>query len=302
MEIRQLKCFLQAAKLLNFSEAAKAMCINQSSFSQNIKQLEEELKVTLFHRNTHETSLTQAGLELLPFATNVIMEADNCVNRMNDLLEMRCGTLNIGVTHSFSIMFAEALQTFTKRFPGIKVNITYRPMNVLMELLVSRDVDFVLSYRPSGGSFPQVVSHTLFEDQLSAIVRSDHPLAKRKSIPITELAEYPLALPTEGLHAREVLDRLAALRDIQLNVRVQLDLVSPLLRLVRYGMFITVLSKSSVENESELVAVPIDADGARMEGCIHMLKEDYRKEAAKQFVQILSESITVKNRVAEWFK
>ena len=302
MELRQLRCFVKAAQCLNFTEAAKAVCVNQSSFSQSIKQLEEEVKVTLLHRNAHEIALTQAGHELLPYALRVLQQTDNCVNRMNDLLEMRCGTLNIGVTHSFNIVLSETLQEFLKAYPGIKVNIFYKTMSELMELLIKREVDFVLSYRPFGGEYPQVTSHTLFEDRLSVILPANHELAKRESVKLADLAKYPMALPSEGLHAREVLKRILSKTDVKLDVRVQLDQVSPLLGLVRSGMLITVLSGTTVELENDLVAIPIDAEGNRMEGSCQMLKEDYRKEAAKEFVHILSETSVVRNMISGWFK
>ena len=53
MELRCLKAFVTAAKRLNFSEAAKEMCVTQSTFSQTIKQLEEELGTVLFYRSSH---------------------------------------------------------------------------------------------------------------------------------------------------------------------------------------------------------------------------------------------------------
>ena len=54
MELRYLKSFVVAAKLLNFSEAAREMCVTQSTFSQTIKQLEEELGTVLFYRTSHK--------------------------------------------------------------------------------------------------------------------------------------------------------------------------------------------------------------------------------------------------------
>lgn len=302
MELRQLKCFAKAAQCLSFREAAKAVCVNQSSFSQSIKQLEEELNVTLFHRNTHEIALTQAGNELLPYALKVLHQAENCVNRMNDLLEMRCGTLNIGVTHSFNLILSETLQAFLKAYPGIKVNIYYKTMVELMDMLVKREVDFVLSYRPSGDVYPQVMAHTLFEDRLSVIVPRGHELAEKPMVKLGDLAKFPMALPSEGLHARELLKRILSKSAVDLDVRVQMDQVSPLLSLVRSGMHLTVLSGTTVELEKDLLAIPIDADGNRMEGSCLMLKEDYRKEAAKEFVRILSETNVVRNLLASWFK
>lgn len=57
MELRQLKYFLKAKELLNFTDAAKALNISQSTLSQQIKQLEDELNVPLFNRIGKELRL-----------------------------------------------------------------------------------------------------------------------------------------------------------------------------------------------------------------------------------------------------
>ena len=75
MELRQLKSFIKAAEMLSFSDAAKALNIAQSSLSQQIKQLEDELDVKLFLRNSHSIALTEAGKVMLPFALRTIHDA-----------------------------------------------------------------------------------------------------------------------------------------------------------------------------------------------------------------------------------
>ena len=150
MELRHLKSFVSAAKLLNFSEAAKAMCITQSTFSQTIKQLEDELGTKLFYRDTHAVSLTEAGNELLPYAKNAIYSAENCAKRIADFRSLKCGALNIGVTHSFNMVMHETLHDFMKLYPGIFLNIVYKPMTDLIMRLENHELDFVLSFRPQG--------------------------------------------------------------------------------------------------------------------------------------------------------
>ena len=66
MELRQLKYFVKVAGNLSFSEAAKNLCVTQSTLSQQIKQLEGELGTQLFIRTSHSVELTEAGKELLP--------------------------------------------------------------------------------------------------------------------------------------------------------------------------------------------------------------------------------------------
>lgn len=299
MELRQLRAFVKAAETLNFTEAAKALCVTQSSFSQSIKSLEEELDVTLFHRNSHEVTLSQAGTELLPFARQTLQQADNCVNRMNDLLNLRAGTLNIGVTHSFSLLMNETIMLFLKTYPGIKLNIFYKTMGELMDMLVKRELDFALSFKPTV-SYSQIESHMLFDDCLSAIVTKDHPLARHSSVTIRRLAEYPIVLPSKGLQARNTLDAILCRSNMEITALMEMNSVNPLLRLVRNSKFVTVLSSASIETYPELCAIPIDEPEATMTGSFHILKETYKKEATKEFIRMLCETNAIKDKLHSW--
>ena len=125
MEIRQLKYFLKVAETLNFSEASRKLYITQSTLSQQISHLEQEIGLPLFERNSHEVYLTEAGKELLPYAQNAVNCTMACVDHMNDLKEMLTGELNIGVTYSFSNIMAETLIAFLHAYPHVKLNIQY---------------------------------------------------------------------------------------------------------------------------------------------------------------------------------
>ena len=189
MELRQLKYFAKAAETLNFSDAAKAMNIAQSSLSQQVRQLEEELDVQLFIRNSHSMSLTEAGEEMLPFALQTIHDAETCVDRIHDLKNLSTGSLNIGVTYSFSPILTETVIAFLKIYPHIRLNVIYKPMNELMELLAKHKLDFVLAFKPSRQP-ADVESHTLFQNRLAAVVSTNHHLASKEKISLKELEKY----------------------------------------------------------------------------------------------------------------
>ena len=76
MELRQLKYFLKAKELLNFTEAARALNISQSTLSQQIKQLEDELNVPLFNRIGKRITLTEAGNLFSEYALQSINRAN----------------------------------------------------------------------------------------------------------------------------------------------------------------------------------------------------------------------------------
>ena len=299
MELRQLKYFVKVAETLNFSEAARELCITQSTLSQQIKQLEHEMHTTLLLRNSHSVALSEAGNELLPYATRTLKDADVCIERINDLQNLLGGVLNIGVTYSFSPILTETIFEFMKRYPGVRLNVSYRPMTDLMELLRARKVDFVLAFKPSA-PMPDIESHILFQNCLAAIVNSSHPLAAEKKISLESLSRYTLALPSKGLQARNALDRITAIRSCPLKIHIELNDPNILLDLVRQSNLVTVLAEASIHNERGVTAVPIDSPENEMSGCVHTLRDSYRKRSMQEFIRMLSGSIAVSERIRAW--
>ena len=298
MELRQLKSFIKAAEMLSFSDAAKALNIAQSSLSQQIKQLEDELDVKLFLRNSHSIALTEAGKVMLPFALRTIHDAQTCTDRIRDLQKLLTGSLCIGVTYSFSPILTETVISFMKMYPHIKLNIIYEPMNKLMELLAKRQLDFVLAFKPTQ-PIADVESHTLFQNRLSAVVSATHPLASKEKVTLSELEKYDLALPSKGLQARNAFDSIVNGSD-NFNIRIELNEVNILLKLIRQTRLVTVLAEDSIYNERDVKAIPIDIPENEMMGCVHILKDSYHKHSMKEFVRLLSESIAVKVRQNSW--
>ena len=298
MELRQLRYFTRAAETLNFSDAAKSLNIAQSSLSQQIKQLEDELGTQLFIRTSHCIRLTEAGEVMLPFALRTIHEAEACTDRIHDLQKLLTGTLNIGVTHSFSPILTESVISFMKMYPGIKLNVVYKQMNELMELLSKHEIDFVLAFRPIQ-PLPDVESHILFQNSLSAIVGVSHPLAAKDKVTIAELERYELALPSKGLQARNAFDSIVS--DYRnFKIRIELNELNTLLKLVRQTRLVTVLAEDSIYDIRDVKAVPIDVPDNQMTGCVHILKGTYHKHSMQEFIRILTESIAVKRLQSNW--
>lgn len=300
MELRQLRYFVSVADSLNFSEAARNLCVTQSTLSQQIKQIESELGAPLFVRSSHSVTLTEAGVELLPFARATLRSADMCRERIADLNDIAAGTLNIGVTYSFSPILTETIVTFSRRYPKIKLNIFYRPMAELMEMLSRREVDFVLAFRPRH-PVEGVDSHILFQNSLSAIVRDGHSLASYARVSLPELKRYDLALPACGLQARNAFDDVAALYS-GFRIRIELNEVNILLNLIRRTDFVTVLAEATIHNERGVRAIPLDVPDNEMAGCVHVLHDSYHKRSMQEFVKLLDESVAVRERRDAWLE
>ncbi|MCQ2177230.1 MAG: LysR substrate-binding domain-containing protein [Bacteroidales bacterium] len=299
MELRQLKYFVRTAQTLNFSEAARSLYVSQSTLSQQIKALENELGTVLFQRDSHSAALTQSGAMLLPLAIQTIQDAEACKAQVDDLKEMLTGELNIGVTYSFSHILTETVKNFLKEYPGVKLNIFYRNMVELMEALRHREVDLVLAFKP-GQSYDEIESSNLFSDKLAVIMRKDHPLAGRESIKIDELKRYRIAIPAKGLQARNSLEEHICIERSGLNVCLEINEANILLDIVQDSNLLTMLSEASIRGRDFLKAVPLNLPYNRMQGCVHTLKRVYHKRSAEAFVKMLRDANIIQEIFDEW--
>ena len=272
MELRQLKYFVKVAEMLSFSTAAKALYITQSTLSQQIKQLEDELDIALLFRNNHNVSLTEAGETFLEGARKVLAEADDNKARILDLTMGCSGRLNIGVTHSFGSILTETVMAFKKEYPHVALNIYYKTVSELMELLSLGELDFVLSFRASD-KYDNVESHLLFDNKLVIVVRDEHPLTRKNMVRLSDLEDYDLVMPSVGLQARNTFDGIIVDRNLKLKIAMEANEVNTILNLLKKSNFVTVLSETTILETSTMQnvlwkaafrSVPTDIENAQL--------------------------------------
>ena len=292
MELRQLKYFIKTAETLNFSEAARSLYITQSTLSQQVRTLEDELGCPLFHRDSHSVVLTEYGERMLPLARQTVIDADTCKSQIKDLQEVLTGTLNIGSTFSFGPILKESVKKIINEYPGIHLNLISRSMEELMEKLRRREVDLVMAFRPNV-PFDDIESRILFEDHLSVIMRKDHPLSDRESLSVEELRRHRLAMPTKGLQARNLIDKYINFDNSDFVVSLEINAVYSLLDVVESSNLLTILSDAAIKDRQTLKAIPLDVPDNQMQGCVHVLKKTYLKRSAEVFIKILRESLSI---------
>lgn len=290
MELRQLRYFVKVAELNSFSEASRQLNITQSTLSQQVRQLENELGVDLLIRNSHHVSLTDVGEAFLPQARKTIFDALTCIDRIRDIQQLGSGELNIGSTFSFLPLLKETVLQFIKQYPGVKLNICCHDMETLMTMLSERKIDLALSYNSSTAQ-PEISSHFMFDNRLAVVVSDTHPLASQDTVRLADLERYPFAMPAKGLQARNTFDRITDGLDYRFNVRLEINEVNVILDIVRASdRLFTVISQAAIARTSGLKSLRLEQTGTQMEGSFHILKDGYMKRSTKEFLRMLCEN------------
>lgn len=286
MELRQLRYFLKAGELLNFTEAAKAVHISQSTLSQQIKQLEDELGTLLFDRIGKRVVLTEAGRYFTRYARQTVASAEDGLQILRDLAEVRTGELYIGVTYALRSLLTPTLIEFATTYPDIYINVRFGTSRELLESLLQSSLDFVLTFL-EGERQASFVYQPLFESSMALVVSDSSPLAGKRTVNLSDLNDLPLALPVKGYSTRQFLEQAFAQANLSPTVKIEINDVPTLLDLVRTGHWHTILSMTTVAGQDGLKAIAIEGESMNRQASLVWLESSYRKKSALCFCELL---------------
>ena len=289
MELRQLKYFVEVGRLGSFSLASKSLFITQSTISQQIRKLEEELGVELLTRDTRHVTFSDFGEQFYPCAVQVLEEAKAGAERIQDVKDLKVGRLSVGATYSFGPLLKQTVLDYYRLYPHIRLDLVITSKEDLRQKLLDRELDVALTYKSPLGE-EHIESHLLFQSQLCLIGRIGELKGVGETVSVQDLARFPLALPSMGLQARDTLEDVLFAQNVNLDIRLEINSVRSLLDLVGSSPLVTILSEEAIHQVTGFEAVPIDHPDGRMDGCYHYLKGAYHKTAAQKFVELLREN------------
>lgn len=206
MEWSQLQYFQTVAQLQHFTQAAEVLSISQPALSRSIARLEEELGVPLFERQGRTVSLNTYGQIFLKRANRALQEIELGKHELQNLLDPWRGNVSLGFIHSQgSNLVPDLIGSFRRNFPQIHFNLYQNVTNLLLDKLEAGEIDFCFCSKPHRDSIQWI---QLFTEEILLIVPKEHPLAKRRSVALRELAEESFITFKKELSLGEILFQL----------------------------------------------------------------------------------------------
>jgi DNA-binding transcriptional LysR family regulator len=188
MELRHLRYVITLAETLHFGRAAEQLHLSQPPLSHQIRQLEEELRIKLFHRTKRQVQLTEAGRMFVQEARLIVAQASHAANLASRVNRGEVGQLTIGVSGPADApIFVQILRTFARRHP--KVGIVLRNISSMAQTQAISEgrlhVGFVALPIDDAG----LATVTVMRQPIMIALPPDHPLARRHHVPLQALAD-----------------------------------------------------------------------------------------------------------------
>jgi len=192
--LRQLSYFAAAGETGSITLASQRVNISQPAISAAISQLEEELGTQLFVRHHAQgLTLTSAGRSLLREAHLLLRQADGLYAAAADLQLKPSGEMSVGWFSTLApLLMPDLIRSFTERYPGTTVRSQVSHQEDLLAALRRAEIDVAITYDlllSVDFSFTPLVDLPPY-----ALVSATHPLAKRTSVSLADLAPLPMVL------------------------------------------------------------------------------------------------------------
>jgi DNA-binding transcriptional LysR family regulator len=209
LDPRRLRVLREVAARGSFSAAAEALAFTQSAVSQQVAALERQTGTTLVERGVRPVRLTDAGRALVGHAEAVLARLDEAQQELGEIARLRRGRLRLAsFPTAIATLVPAAIARFSQRHPEVDVTVADDHHQGLLARLARWELDLALIYDHEALPEPEVrLERTaLLDDPFELVVPDRHPLARRASVALHELAEETWIGGTpEGAYARIVL-------------------------------------------------------------------------------------------------
>ena len=196
LENRHLRYFIEVARSLHVRRAAERLHIAQPALTQNIQQLESELGVELFHRESRHLRLTEAGEIFLVEAEQSLRQFDHAQKTAQRAARGEVGRLVLGFQSTAGLsVVPNLLQNFRTEFPEVEVTLIESGSTAQKRALRSGEIDIGLVYTLPDAEFAY---RELEPESLVIALPEDHPLAAKDSVAIAELAQEVFILSSNS--------------------------------------------------------------------------------------------------------
>lgn len=241
MELRQLEYLVAVIEEANFTRAAERLHVAQPGVSAQIRRLERELGHALLDRSTRTVRPTEAGAAILPHARAALHAVTSVRVALDQLAGLLRGHVSVGtVATGGPIDLPDRLAAFHRDHPGIEITLTEDSSQHLIDNLTGGRLDLALiglaDTTPEGLAIEVVTGQSL-----AAVMSDQHPLARRRTVKLTDLADEPLITLPAGSGIRAALD--AGFAAARLKPRIAFEAGDPavLTRLASQRLGIAIL-------------------------------------------------------------
>ena len=216
LRLKHLSLLDEIDKQQNILKASKNLNMAQPAATKILQEIEDILGVTLFKRTSRGVTTTDYGKIMLKQAKLMLGDLRHATEEIASHKDGITGHVKVGTLLAAApALLPRSVAALKKQRPDILISIRDGTNEDLLSTLYAGDLDMVISRLQPYPQQRNFIYETLYEESMCIVARSGHPKAKRKQIPLSELAEYQWVLPIPQTRLREQFDQAFINADVK---------------------------------------------------------------------------------------
>jgi len=288
--LQQLRYFRELAKTCHLTRTADKLYITQTTLSNTIKNLENQLGIKLFDRVGRNIQLSEAGKQYYKYVNEALISLENAQTALNDFKEK--DQQNVSVAMNSSNVWTDMIHDFRSLYRSYNIRQIDCDKALFHEMLHDQEIDFVLA---GVGDIPMLglKHHVLREERLYLCVSKDSPLSERKSIYLSDVKDESFIILPKTTCFRDYCDKLFEKAGFDCKVAAECDYTmrSKMVE-AGFGVALTTSFYKRRKLHGENIAyIPIMDGFARRPIAIIWNPRHYLSRAARDFMDYVIETV-----------
>lgn len=206
VSLRQLRAFEATMRLGRISAAAAELHVTAPAVGQQLKLLRQAIGVEVSIKTQDGFTPTNAGLELLGAIHRIETELTRCRSALSAISAGSAGTVDVAAVSTTKYFVPYLLARFRETHPDIQVRLTVGNRRATVELLANHGADMVVMGRPPREL--DLITSNIGPNPHVVVASPDHPLTRRRSVPLTDLLDEPFLVREAGSGTRNLADAM----------------------------------------------------------------------------------------------
>jgi DNA-binding transcriptional LysR family regulator len=238
--LRQLRVFIEVARLQSFSRAGDEIGLTQSAVSRCVRELEGEIGLKLIDRTTREVQLTDVGGNLVSSVSRLLTDLDDALREIREIGEQRRGRVVVAASPTVACrLMPRVVASCVQQFPYIALGLRDDVQSDVVRRVKSGEVDFGVIIGPF--SADDLLSESLMTDTFCVVLRDDHPLAAKERVAWADLDGQQLVMLDYASGSRPIIDAAMQEYGVSATVVQELGHSATVFGLVEAGVGVSVL-------------------------------------------------------------
>ncbi len=253
ISLRQLEAFCKIVETGSFSKAADEICLTQSSISERIASLEEEVGARLFDRFGRKVFLTDAGRFFYVRAKRLLEEKERICLEIQDFLGLKKGELKIGgSTIPGEYLLPTVIKRFHDTYPLIDIRVTVNDSKKIQEMVLDGHLHLGIVGFIGEHKNPNIEAIKVWKDELVVVVPKGHKWSDKKEIEAQDIIKEPFIIRERGSGTLRVMEQYLKKyigSSEELNIIATLGSSTAVKEGVKSGLGISIISIKAIESE-----------------------------------------------------